>query len=782
MTSKICENCSKEVRPEKRGSMTQWVFDDSRCSCQKSELKVPSEKNKNNICPKCFNFKESRRSGSMTQWIFRRYQCKCPDGSMVQNENSQSEPVSSISTSDGEPSAEEDFGATELPFNIQRYKPLKFIARSTNSVVYKCFDRQLQRTVAIKTLTFVDSAALISFQQEARATGHLKHPNIVEVLDFGIGDGAAAYMILEYVDAINLDDWINNNGPFNETDAIEVFAAVCRALDFAHRKGIFHRDLKPQNILIRSTGEVKLIDFGLALVVNPEKNISDTKGLSLAGTPSYMSPDQFLGRPYDVRSEIYSLGCVLFVCLTGRPPFYGETALEIAGEHAHAPVPTLAETNPDKQFSNRLQHAISRCLEKDPDLRYSSISALATDLKVELHQQEQTDTKMSGSIFISNDGMQPILDHPRKTIFQRSKSVIAKNALPIFISVFAIAVLTAGAAVLIFSREQKTEQFPELQSSMFNMPTEQDPIIRQNNARGISTLENKVDVQLDRYFGKKDDSASLLSEADQSRSGENPSTDNLYLALENYNEAIRRRSKDGPPKPPDAIITRALIGIYLVNLKLRQYAKLADLETKILKYCPENSDIAAIAHTEFENAAVIYSKRKKTDESLRCMFASLAAWKKLHAKDGLPETGLEINIGSTLLDIGDWQNAKQWLEIALAHVESSPSPNQEWRVACLIRLGAAYQRLGDYKTANQRLRTAEKLIQKASDKIKAMYIGQLYYRWAIVLQSEGKLDEAEGKLRKGINAERDGRSRLAMESFLGTLRKQQQARSAGKGQ
>ena len=237
MTSTICENCSKEIRPEKRGSMTQWVFDDSRCSCKKSELKAPEKKNRTNLCPKCFNFKESRRSGSITQWIFRRYQCKCTDDSTVQNEKPRSEPVSDIAASAGEPSAEEDFGAIELPFNSQRYKPLKLIARSMNSVVYKCFDRQLRRTVAIKTLTFVDSAALIGFQQEARATGHLKHPNIVEVLDFGIGDGAAAYMILEYVDATNLDDLINNNGPFNETDAIELIAGVCSALDFAHRKG-----------------------------------------------------------------------------------------------------------------------------------------------------------------------------------------------------------------------------------------------------------------------------------------------------------------------------------------------------------------------------------------------------------------------------------------------------------------------------------------------------------------------------------------------------------------
>jgi serine/threonine protein kinase len=387
MAGIVCEKCSKELRPEKRGSLTQWIFDDTSCSCQKSVIKESTADHTSTICPQCFNFRPSRRSGSMTQWIFQRNQCKCGSETVRSAETSLKEDSSEVpsNTLTPEPEPEEDFSGLEMPFSVARYKPLRFIARSANSVVYKCFDRQLGRLVAIKTLLFKKSTALIQFQQEARATGLLKHSNIVEVLDFGVvAGGDSAYMVLEYVEATNLEDWLQTRGPFSEAEAIALITGVCSALNFAHSKGIYHRDLKPQNILINSNREPKLIDFGLALMLSLEQNNCKTQGLSLVGTPSYMCPDQFLGLKYDARSEIYSLGCVLFACLTGVPPFLGDSPLELARQHAECPVPTLQEVNPDRQFSEKLEQVTRRCLEKSPERRYSSIGELANELQIEI--------------------------------------------------------------------------------------------------------------------------------------------------------------------------------------------------------------------------------------------------------------------------------------------------------------------------------------------------------------------------------------------------------------
>jgi hypothetical protein len=180
MAKVVCEKCSKEVRSDKRGTLTQWIFDESSCACNRPNL-VKDSAITDKICPECFNFKLSRRTGSMTQWIFLRQQCKCSSLSNVMFEPA-SENSSVARSSSLEPAPEEDFAVADLPFSTERYKPLRYIARNSASVVYKCFDRHLNRLVAIKTLSFPDSAVLIDFQKEARTTGRLNHPNIVEVL------------------------------------------------------------------------------------------------------------------------------------------------------------------------------------------------------------------------------------------------------------------------------------------------------------------------------------------------------------------------------------------------------------------------------------------------------------------------------------------------------------------------------------------------------------------------------------------------------------------------
>lgn len=153
--------------------------------------------------------------------------------------------------SDIEPTSEEDFAAADLPFSIERYKPLRYISKSSASVVYKCFDRHLNRLVAIKSLSFPNSAELINFQKEAQTTARLNHPNIVEVLDFGISSGGGIYMVMEFVQATTLQELLQTRGSLSEEETLTTIAGILRALEFAHAKGIYHRDLKPQNILIQ---------------------------------------------------------------------------------------------------------------------------------------------------------------------------------------------------------------------------------------------------------------------------------------------------------------------------------------------------------------------------------------------------------------------------------------------------------------------------------------------------------------------------------------------------
>jgi serine/threonine protein kinase len=773
MAAIICDKCSKEVRAEKRGSLTQWIFDESSCSCQNEALKVPTDRTKSNVCPKCFNFKASRRSGSMTQWIFGRYQCKCSSDSVRQNETDTDKSSIHVSTINrtGVPEAEEDFGGSEMPFSVERYKPLRCIARSPLSVVYKCFDRQLDRLVAIKTLSFPDTETLIRFQEEARATALLKHPNIVEVLDFGIGGGGAAYMVLEFVEAINLDDWLETQGPLSEEETVAMISEVCRALDFAHKKGIYHRDLKPQNILLSRDQQPKLIDFGLVLILSPEIcSINDTHGLSLTGTPLYMSPDQFLGRPYDARSEIYSLGCVLFACLTGRPPFQGENALEIAGQHAGVRAPALQDVRPDRHYLQRTQDVVHRCLEKDPELRYPSVPALAEDLQA-LQQGLDGESNTEKSI-LASDGFETQSDSPAKSDIQNAKSVMANDFRTLSLALFVLILIGGAMALTLLYGEKKQKSLPTIKERLAVLPA---PITVDDGIDDSATaaFDKSMEGNFDRYLTgdrAKFEYERLLKEADKARLDKNATDASLYSAYLNYNEYISLRTRSGPVKAPDDMMSIALIGLYDVAQRLKQFDKLANLEKEIIKYSP-GGKLADTAMKSFQEAAYTFVKRKNHAEAARCLASASVLWKKLHGNDDLQNVTLKVNIGTTYLMGGDWNNARIWLERALAHFDRLP-PNRELQVPILLELGSAYHGLNDNKTSIQRIQAAEKLALKKNDEIYSQYIGQIYYRWAIALRAQEKFEEAERKLIKGLRVEQSDKSRPIIQSFLDSLRKE----------
>lgn len=770
MAVTICDKCNKEVRRERRGSLTQWIFDESRCFCQKSDLKLPEDKSydRSKVCPKCLNIKTSRRSGSMTQWIFKRVQCKCDSSELARPSETTEDSAFHVSTNNkrmGEPEADDEFGELVLPFNTERYKPLRYIARNSASVVYKCFDRQLGRLVAIKTLSFPDPAMLIRFQEEARATALLKHPNIVEVLDFGIGSGGSAFMVLEFVEATTLEDWLENQGAFSEEDMVTMTVKICQALEFAHGKGIYHRDLKPQNILLNDKRQPKLIDFGLALILSPElRSLNDTQGLSLTGTPLYMSPDQFLGRPYDTRSEVYSLGCVLFACLTGRPPFHGENALEIANQHVKTKIPALNQVSPNKQFSKRIQKCVNRCLEKEPELRYARVSELSDDLEALENE----------SIQVSNS-LDAISSPETKSTVQKpvNRSLVAPL---IAITLVVLVVMLVGNVALRIVHGEKTQNSPSLADDVALLPLP----ISDGSARdpATSAFENSMETGFHKYLTgnrMKYEFASLLDEADKALLNKNASTETLYRALENYKDSIALRKRMGPVNGPDTVLTRALIGIYDIELRLRHFDNLAGIEKEIVTYSA-GDEATEKANQKFQEAAAVCVKRNKPLEAVRCLENSVRLREQLYKNDGgLQTIGLELNIGTTYLTAGDYKNSVVWLERAQAHLEKLPQRNRTLEIPALLRLGAAYADSLDLKKSIQRLQAAEKLALERNDETSTQLLGQIYYRWGRTLEYQRRFDEADRKLVKAIVFEQDEKSKRVYKQVLADFRKRRSA-------
>jgi serine/threonine protein kinase len=262
--------------------------------------------------------------------------------------------------------------------------------------VYRATDVRLDRSVALKVLPeelVEDPAHLSRFEHEAKAASALNHPNIVTVYEVGEqiasapGSGSSPremrvpFIAMEYVDGRSLRDLLST-GPLSIKKALEIGVQTAEALMRAHEAGIIHRDLKPDNLMVRPDGYVKVLDFGLARVTHPGKS-SMARTLDgeyfVVGTASYMSPEQARGKNVDGRSDIFSFGVVLYESLAGRPPFAGDSAVDVLSSMLHDDPAPLAVTAP--QVPRDLARTIERCLAKDPDERFQSMRDLSLELK-----------------------------------------------------------------------------------------------------------------------------------------------------------------------------------------------------------------------------------------------------------------------------------------------------------------------------------------------------------------------------------------------------------------
>ncbi len=369
-----CNKCGRPKSVGDKASLTQWIV---CCNCVEGAAEEPSQEPVD-ICGKCKRRISSGRAGSFTQWVFRSDLCSCdvPEAMLPSFDFLEQKNIAEHFDDDAEGLHLEG----EPPFPLERYKPLMEVGQGTSGHIYLCKDRLLEKKVAIKCLRAVTPEQLIAFQREAKATSLLNHPGVVSVLDFGGTAGGAPFMVMEYVEGTSLFDYIDERGPLPVDVALTVIRRVAEALAHAHERGVYHRDVKSSNIVLlggeNAVPDVRVIDFGVAGMKQVIDTPSTEQGDTIVGTPAYMSPDQAQGCEYDQRSEIYSLGCVMFETLTGRPPFLGETALETISKHAHEQAPMLGDLDENNEFSNELESLVGRCLEKDPDDRFQNMSEL----------------------------------------------------------------------------------------------------------------------------------------------------------------------------------------------------------------------------------------------------------------------------------------------------------------------------------------------------------------------------------------------------------------------
>jgi beta-lactam-binding protein with PASTA domain/tRNA A-37 threonylcarbamoyl transferase component Bud32 len=348
-----------------------------------------------------------------------------------------------------------------------RYQVTHLIARGGMAIVYRAQDTLLNRAVALKILypeLSEDPLFVERFRREAQAAANLSHPNIVPVFDWG-EDGGTYFIVMELVDGTSLAEMLRGGATLTPSRSAQIVAQVAAALGYAHRSGVVHRDVKPGNILITRDGQVKVTDFGIAQAVSSEDHLAEAG--SVMGTATYFSPEQAEGAAVDGRSDVYSLGVVLYEMLVGRPPFIGDTPVEVSSQHVRNTVPPLS------QFSSSVPHdleaIVMEALAKSPSNRYQSADELRADL-IRFSEGQPVHAAMRDTAFFGEDATRavaavagertrsvPVMTGPRTDV-RRRRGVSYSGILLVVV----VLLIVAGAIIFFEHNKTTTTAMPNL--------------------------------------------------------------------------------------------------------------------------------------------------------------------------------------------------------------------------------------------------------------------------------------------------------------------------------
>jgi serine/threonine-protein kinase len=312
-----------------------------------------------------------------------------------------------------------------------RYELEELVGTGGMSSVFRAHDRLLDRKVALKVLHqhySNDDDYVERFKHEARSAAGLSHPNIVTVIDRG-EHGGRQFIVFEYVEGETLKRLIERRGPAPVPDALELGIQIARGLAFAHQRGLIHRDVKPQNVLLNGDGRAKVTDFGIARSMNVKHGMTQTG--TVLGTSDYIAPEQAQGQRVDEHSDVYSLGVVLYELLTSEVPFPGENFVAVAMRHINEEPPPVRDKRPD--VSPRLDEAIRRAMAKQPEDRFPTMDAFCAELEACLAELQAAGTQL----------VRPVVARPRRQHRPRF------SPWPLVAALVVLAAAVAVGAVLV---------------------------------------------------------------------------------------------------------------------------------------------------------------------------------------------------------------------------------------------------------------------------------------------------------------------------------------------
>lgn len=342
--------------------------------------------------------------------------------------------------------------AQQLETLAGRYRLVEVVGRGGMSTVYRAIDAKLRRTVAVKILSPAlaegDPVSLERFEREARAAASLNHRSVVAVYDTSLDEGTP-FIVMEYVPGRSLAEILRDEGHLKPDRAAYIGEQVADALGAAHAAGIIHRDIKPGNVMVADDGSVKVLDFGIARALDAT---ALTQTSMVPGTAAYMSPEQAQGETADERSDIYSLGCLVYAMLTGRPPFTGESSAAVLHQHMNAEVPGPNSNNPDVWPA--LDSLVLEMLEKSPDARPQSALEVRDRLAEALTGAPTALAETAATARLGDTAATRVASRPGAV----AAPAPARGVVPVIAALLAVAALIA--AILAISSSGSSTNVP----------------------------------------------------------------------------------------------------------------------------------------------------------------------------------------------------------------------------------------------------------------------------------------------------------------------------------
>ncbi len=641
-------------------------------------------------------------------------------------------------------------------FFAERYQIISMLGRGGMSSVYKAKHMLMDRIVAIKILVASDVPSLKRFQLEAKLVSSLKHHNIVTVYDFGVSFKGQPYLVMDFLEGSNLMEEIRKVKRLELMRATWIFCQACDALNCAHKRELIHRDLKPSNFMLvteEAEDVVKLVDFGIAkhLTMSVAESGQLTHTGQILGSPLYMSPEQCMGNRLDARSDIYSLGCVMYETLTGKPPLLGANTLDTLQRHIHETPRAFVSVDPELiSIPEQIEKIVLKCLQREPDDRYQTVLELWTD--IELFRNTLRPAKNATQTNIPAQTNTPAFAQQitTTTSLRAQPSSLSPSSVPVperFSWIPVIAAVSVAVALSLMTFFFWPKPAPE--------PVNTTAVWKRLNDTGEKEFNQGHYSAAQKSFKEACELAEGYDPQDPRLATSLNNLGNVYFKQDFYPEAERSIKKAlairtdifGQNGLPIADSMNDLAMVYFAENKTDQAEPLL---TKALAIRKTNAGVNSLEYADSLKAlAAIYNKTGRVDQAMKLLQTTLAIRKKQLGANSPDVAETENSLAMDYQIKGELKQARTLYKDAQAISTRSLNPNHPLVADSLVGLASIDFLQNNFADSERLFLQALKIREDALGD-KNLRTGEILSCLAVLKQAQGLTADAAPLFKRAL--------------------------------